>query len=269
MGPGIEWKNKCGKLFISLFCLFFIPTLSMAGSFRISPVRIQFDDGTRTTSVRITNDGNERVTIQLNVREWSQDDKGTDVYKKTEDIVFFPRIVTIEKSEERIIRIGYQGQERAATEKTYRLFLEELPVGEPGETALKFALNIVVPIYVNPLKEMKKPSIEKIQFSSGHLSVKVKNSGNVHFLIGKVTAVGLDNLGKEVFRGSVNGRSVLAGASKTLEVEIPEKECLETNKLNVMVEVDQDTMEEELALDRAQCFDKTEGKEGPGEQPSR
>jgi fimbrial chaperone protein len=236
----------------------------MSGSFKVSPVKLNLDSRINTTVIKITNQSDDKVTIQLDAKEWSQDETGPDTYNQSKDIVFFPRIITIEKREERIIRVGYQGNKSLKAEKTYRLFLEELPVAEPGETVLKLALRIAVPIFISPLKKTKKPSVEKVRFSEGNLAVNVKNSGNVHFLVGKITAIGLDSLGREVFKTDGNGWYVLAGADRTFDIDIPEKNCIKADKVKVTVEVDRTTMEHDLILDKAQCINKKEDEKNLG-----
>jgi fimbrial chaperone protein len=248
-------KLKFGNMGFSLMILFFLfqPALSLAGSFKISPIYIHIDSKTKTTTIKITNQGDERVTVQLDVKEWRQNETGPDTYKQTRDIVFFPKIVTIEKEAERIIRIGYQREEVVAKEKTYQLYIKELPVTKPGEKALKFTFNILVPIYVDPIKEFKKFSIEKVEFSEGKLAVKVKNSGNTHFSKGKVTAIGLDSFDKEVFKTGLEGWYVLAGVVRTLDIYIPKEDCRRTSKIRVAVEVEHTTMVEDRILDKTQC----------------
>ena len=239
-------------LYTVLFFLF-VPALSSAGNFRVSPVRLQFDPGTKTGVVRVTNNGDESVTVQLNTKKWTQSESGVEEYNKTEDIVYFPKIVTIGREEERIIRVGYKGKKNIASEKTYRLYLEELPVIKPGEMALKFALTMGVPIFISPAKEIEKPSIENLSFSNGTLAVKVRNDGNIHFIVGAITASGLDGKGREVFKTTQNGWYVLAGAKKTFQVNIPEPECQKAYKLDVTVEAKKTLMRGELILDKTQC----------------
>jgi fimbrial chaperone protein len=203
-----------------------LPSFVTAGSFKAVPVKLYLDARSRTEVLKITNEGNEKVTVQLNAKEWTQDEQGQDVYEDTKDIVFFPMIADIEKGEERIIRVGYQGQKQMQEEKTYRLFVEELPVSKPGEMALKFALKLGIPIFIQPLKETVAWSINGVDLSKGRLTVKVKNSGNTHFVVNTIKAVGLDGSGKEVFSRYINGWYTLAGVSKPFGMTVSYEECM-------------------------------------------
>lgn len=244
-------RARCS--FLVLFSFLLLPHLTSASSFKVTPVKLFFNPGTKTDVIRISNLGDNTLTVQLNAKKWTQDPTGLDQYEATKDIVFFPKIVTIDREEERIIRVGYQGKMDAASEQTYRLFLQELPVIKPGEVALKFALTMGVPIFIEPVKEIKKSSIEGLSFSKGILNVKIKNNGNRHFIVGEITASGLDGRGKGIFKTSGKGWYVLAGAEKTFQVNIPESDCQKASKLDVTVEVEQNLLKGNLDLNKSQC----------------
>lgn len=246
-----------------------LPSPVFAGSFKAVPVKLFFDAGSRTSVLRITNQGDEKATVQLDAKEWSQDEKGQDIYEETKDIVFFPKIADIEKGEEKIVRIGYQGQKVLLQEKTYRLFLQELPVTRPGEMALKFALRLGIPIFINPQKEVTGWAINGVTLSEENFTVKVKNSGNIHFIVGKIKAVGLDGSGKEVFSRDINGWYTLAGVSKPFSMAVSHDECMNIRAINVAVEVDNTKNEARLDVDNTMCIPKKESSKDPeraGEQ---
>ena len=52
------------------------------------------------------NEGDEKIEVQMGASEWTQDAEGKDRYTETNDLVFFPKIMTIESKEERILRAG-------------------------------------------------------------------------------------------------------------------------------------------------------------------
>ena len=259
-------RHKNWIIVLIIFSLLLLPKPIIAGAFKVVPVKLHLDSKKSTTSIRIINQGEEEVTLQLDAKEWSQNDMGADIYQQTKDIVFFPKIATIEKGEERIIRIGYQKKADAKNEKTYRLFLEELPVAKPGETSLRFALRMVVPIFISPLKEIRNLSIENVQFSEGKISVKVKNNGNVHSIVGKLSIAGIDRFGRKVFNVEGRGWYVLLGAAKTFELEIPEEKCIKAEKMMLAVEVDRDTLKKTLNFEQIQCGDGKDDEKDAGGQ---
>ena len=263
-------------LTITIWCIsliaissLFLPHLAKAGSFKVIPVKLFLDAGSKTAVIRISNLDDDSLTVQLNAKKWMQDKNGLDQYEDTRDIVFFPKIVTIDREEERIIRIGYQGKMKTASEQTYRLFLEELPVIKPGEMALKFALTMGVPIFIKPTKEINRPSIGSLTFSGGLLNVEIKNGGNKHFIVGDIVATGLSGQGREVFKTTGKGWYVLAGMAKVFKVNIPEPDCKKAYKLGVTVEVDKTLMRGDLVLDKTQCTNKKKDEKGPGDRSGK
>jgi len=236
--------------------LLLLPALALAGSFTAVPVKLTIDSRSKTEVLRIMNDGNEKVTVQLEAKAWSQDETGQDVYADTKDIVFFPKIADIEKGEERIIRIGYQGEKAPSTEKTYRLYLAELPVTSPGELALKFALRLGIPIFVSPRKENREWAVDKVGISEESLRVSINNSGNTHAVVSKIMATGLDASGKEVFSRNISGWYVLAGVSKPFAVDVSRQECLSVRTINVTAEAGKIVRDTTLNVDRTMCTPK-------------
>ena len=240
-----------------------LPSFAGAGAFMAMPIRLFIDGHSRTEVLRITNQGNEKVTVQLDAKAWRQDAAGKDVYEMTKDIVFFPKIVDIEKGEERIVRIGYQGQNALTTEHTYRLFLEELPVTKPGELALKFSLRLSIPIFVKPMQEMRPEwAVDGLSLSEETLKFQVRNNGNIHLMVGKITAIGRDNSGKETFTGETTGWYILAGAARPFAMDFSRGECLRTGTVNVSVKANRDTRESTLDVEQHMCAPKQKGSKG-------
>ncbi len=254
---------------IFLILLLLFPIQAIAGSFKVIPIKLFFDAKSSSTVLRLINEGPEKVTVQLNAMIWSQDENGEDEYKPTKDIVFFPRIADIDKGEERIVRVGYQGPKAGTLEKTYRFFIEELPVSKPGETALKFVLKLSVPIFIAPDKEIKERVIEKAELSTGRVLVKVKNSGNAHFTADKIKAAGFDLSGAKVFSNEISGWYVLAGASKTFPIDIPEEECLKASLIKIKAEIENSGMDAQLKVDPFQCKKPETQKETDKDKPGK
>jgi fimbrial chaperone protein len=204
--------NRAIVIILSILPLL-LPGSALAGSFKVVPVRLSFDARSKSAVVKITNEGEEKVTVQLDAKTWSQDDAGVDLFEETADILFFPRMATIEKGEERIIRVGYQGKPTTG-EQTYRLFIHELPVVIPGEMAIKFALTMSIPIFISPHKEISDWRIEEVGLADESLKVKVRNSGNSHLVVSNIKASGLDDSGADAFSRTVSGWYSLPGSTR-------------------------------------------------------
>lgn len=254
-----------------------VPLIAEAGSFKAVPVRLYLDARTKTAVLKVKNDGDEKVTVQLEAVSWAQDSEGKDIYEPTKDIVFFPKIADIEKDQEKIIRVGYEGKkaEASAAEKTYRLFVQELPVSKPGEVAIKMAIRLGLPVFVAPEKAVKQGVIEKMDISEGSLRVRVRNKGNSHIIIGRIKAKGIDEAGADAFAAESAGWYVLAGGARVFAVDVAKTDCLKAKEIKVEAEADKAVISGSLNVDKNLCTDKPAAKEPkkergePGEPGSK
>ncbi len=230
------------------------PLPASAGSFTVVPTIVSLDARARTAVFRVTNTGDAPVTVQMEIVTWSQEgDAGDDRYAPTNDLVLFPKIVTIDRGSERTVRIGYQAAPAGPREKAYRLYLRELPVSQPGETAVKMALRLGIPIFIKPGTDVRQRAIENVTLRQGELQVRVANGGTRHVLVKSVGATGLDASGEQVFSKDAGGWYVLAGTRRTFFVDLPEDECKRARLLRVVLATDQTAMDARAPVDTAEC----------------
>lgn len=231
-----------------------IPSFISAGEFRVTPIRLDFDRGTRSGTITIVNEGNERLNVQMKAFEWTQDASGKDQYIETNDIIFFPKIMTLEKKEEKILRAGIRIP-ATTKEKTYRLFIEEIPEPRKAEGVnVAIAIRFGVPIFVKPIKEEVKGLIEKIELSKGNLNIIVRNNGNSHFIIQAINLKGKNIKGEEIFSKELGGWYLLAGVSRLYSTTIPEETCKGITKLDVEVRTNRLNLNGQLDVDQAMCL---------------
>lgn len=243
-------------LLVVVFSFLVLPSLVNAGQWRVAPVRINLDQRAKSSVITILNDGDETVTLQGNAMEWTQDALGKDVYKETKDLIFFPRVLMLKKGEQKIVRAGIRVP-ATAKEKTYRLFLEEIPqpkTGTSGATQLTVTIRFGVPIFVKPLKEEPAAELAAVTLDKGAVSADVRNTGNTHFRITEVTVKGSDAKGQETFAEKLNGWYLLAGASRVYSTLIPPEKCTATKQLDITVSTDTNiTLNRQLNVDTVQC----------------
>jgi len=97
-----------------------------AGAFTVNPIRVVFSPDTHSALLLLHNRGTEALRFQLGVFAWDQSPNGEMQLTPGEDIVFFPSLLTLTPGGTRNVRVG-PVTPFAATEKTYRIFIEELP----------------------------------------------------------------------------------------------------------------------------------------------
>jgi fimbrial chaperone protein len=138
----------------------------------------------------------------------------------------------------------------AEREKTYRLFIEEIP--EPRKDAqegakISVAIRFGVPVFVRPLKEEIRGEIERAELAGGNVKMRVKNTGNVHFAINTV------NVGAGEFLKETKGWYLLAGAARDYSVPLPADVCKNAAKLEVTIKADQLELKRSIDVDKAKC----------------
>lgn len=243
------------KLLMLVWLLVLVPSLSYAGEWRVTPIRLDFDKEAKSAVITVSNDSADKVHLQIKAMEWVQDAEGKDKYNDTSDIVYFPKIMVLEKNEEKILRAGIKTA-ALEKEKTYRLFIEEIPEPSKAEGAkVAIALRFGVPIFVKPQKEETKGEIEKLEMSKGGaLKAVVKNSGNVHFMISSINIKGKNKAGDEIFSKELSGWYLLNGISRPYITQIPHDTCKDLERFNVEVKTKEFNLNGKLDVDTAMCL---------------
>ncbi|HOE16361.1 MAG TPA: fimbria/pilus periplasmic chaperone [Syntrophorhabdaceae bacterium] len=231
----------------------FFHDISYSGEFRVSPIRLDLDAKAKSGVVTVFNESDVKLQCQMKAFEWTQDSEGKDVYNETQDIIFFPRLMTVDPKSERIIRAGIRIP-AVAKEKTYRLFIEEIPEPKKTEgTAVAVTIRFGVPIFVRPVKEEAKGAIENVGLSKGTISIAVRNAGNVHLIINSVTILGKDQKGEKTFARELSGWYLLNGVSRTYSAPIPPDACVKTAAFDTEVKTDRLNLKYTLNVDASMC----------------
>ncbi|MBI5663943.1 MAG: molecular chaperone [Nitrospirae bacterium] len=233
-----------GIIFLVLFS-----SRAFPANFTVSPIRIFFDGTQKTTVLTVKNMSDTPVSLEIKTVLWEHEQD----YSPTGDIIFFPKMLTMGGGEEKIIRIGHK-MPAGQTEKTYRMFVSEIPAlrREEGAT-LQMVMNLGVPIFIQPAMPSPNGEIEKLTLSNGKLNISLKNSGNVHFLIRSIKVSGKDNELKEVFGAEMAGWYLLAGNSKEYTLEIDRESCAKIKDLRIDIETDGLSIGKDFPVSNEMC----------------
>ena len=240
-----------------------LPSGVFPASLKFVPMSILLDSEPMRGALTIINSGEEKVIVQLQLMRWVQDGQGSDVYEPTKDLVFYPQIVSIAAGKEGTVRVGYDQPGPPSGERSYRLFVQELPVKKPGEKVVRIALRVGIPVFIAPRNPHPVLSYENTRIADGRLQVMFKNSGNAHSVIQKISVTGLDEAGKEVFAKEVSGWYVLPGVSKAFPVEVAPGECQASKILKIQGTAGDVIVSGQFNVDAASCAQLMEsGKQG-------
>jgi fimbrial chaperone protein len=226
-----------------------------ATNFTVTPIRLVFSSSTRSAILTLRNQHTEPLRFQLNLFAWDQNPTGEMQLTPTEDIVFFPTLLTLAPGESRNIRVG-PTTPFAATEKTYRVFVEELPpleTPEGGPTGVRVLTRMGIPIFLQPTKVVQQGHIEGMAIRAGKLSFQVKNTGNVHFVEQQLRVKGFSQAGDSLFDQQKTGWYVLAGGLRLHELELPKDACAKIHTLAIEVQSEGKTFQEWFDVPPGAC----------------
>ena len=252
LGGMISYRSP---LLLVLFLLaLLLPRPVTAGSWRVIPILLDFDQKTRSGVITLLNDGESKISLQIKSYAWSQDDTGKDQYQEDAELIFFPRLLTIEPGKSAVLRVGLQIP-ATAVEKTYRLFIEEIPEARKADqgATIAIALRFGVPIYAAPLKSEPRGEFVEATLAKGTVTTVIKNSGNVHFRIQTVQLVGKDASGAEVLRQKLDGWYLLSGISRPYVFTLPAEECRKATTLELLADTDQKDIVTGIKVDPQAC----------------
>ena len=236
--------------------LLFVLSQAWGADFSVNPIRLELGPSVRSGAFVVRNDGKEKVSFQIDAMEWTQDAAGVDQYTATRDLVFFPKILAVEGGEEGIIRVGAKTP-LVPAEKTYRLFIQELPspaqAATPDGPRVNLLLRFGAPVFVAPVQPADGADLSGLGMAKGVLSLSVKNTGNRHQMIQGIHLKGADAQGRQVYELTLADRYLLAGTTKPFTATIPAETCQRIAALTVEFKSDKVGLTRKLDINRAMC----------------
>ena len=221
-----------------------------AGDFIVNPVRLDVKQSAKSASVSVVNDGPDKLSFQLQAMEWSQDNDGKDVYTDTGNLIFFPKLMSIDPGQEAIVRLGFKTS-ATSVEKTYRLFIEELPgivkKAEGNSAQINFLVRFGLPIFAAPIVPQDGLVINAVELKRGVLSFMAQNSGNRHQMYKSIRIEGTNAANVPVFGLDIADRYLLASLSKPYKATLSARQCREL--ASVIIHIETDRLEQSRKFD--------------------
>ena len=179
----------------------------------LAPTRFVLKAKAPTGLLSLRNGRSQASRFQVQAFAWTESAAGKMVLVPTEDIVFFPPLLTVQPGEIRKIRIG-AAVPFAPVEKSYRLIIQELPPLESHdgeESGIHTLMKFNLPVFLQAARPASQAQLEDFVLKDGQLSFRVKNEGNSHLLLQSVSVTGSGKSGEAVFEHQLAGWYVLAG----------------------------------------------------------
>jgi len=174
-----------------------------ASDLAVNPVRITLSGDVRVAAVNVRNAGAERIVLQLQALDWSMHD-GVEDYTASDDILATPPVFAIEAGQTRVVRVGLARPVDRASERSYRLFLQEVPAAGTESNSVRVALRIGIPIFVEPTVPASQLTWRATRAGEHAIVLEATNSGNLHYQVAQAVL-------KLPESGAVWGRTTSAG----------------------------------------------------------
>ncbi len=199
----------------ALFLLLVLPMATLApaeaqtGGIQIAPVMVTLSPERSITSLRLRNGRARPVAFEVDAYVWTQQN-GRDVLTPTREVIVAPGVFEVAPAGEQVVRLGVRAPAQE-TERAYRLLLRELPSQRGEGSALGFALEMSLPVFVTPAGATA--SLQARSETHGDMrAIVLSNTGRAHLQLSSVQDVDA--------AGALDApRYLLAGASA--EVELP------------------------------------------------
>ncbi len=251
---GHTWRTLLAATFAVVGLALCQADAARAASFSVNPIQINLSASVKTSMLAVKNETDQPVRFQVTATAWTQDPSGQMVLTPTQDVIFFPALLTLQAHEERKVRVGVTVPP-GATERTYRIFIEELPPLEKPEqpSGVTMLTKMGIPIFLQPARVSSHGVLQDLGVKGGHFAFSLVNTGTVHFIPQTVAVRGFDASGAAVFDQKVNGWYVLAGTRRVFDVDLGEKACREIRSLTAEVAFSDATLKEGLQTPGGVC----------------
>jgi fimbrial chaperone protein len=211
-----------------------------ASAFTVTPVRVLLSPGTSSALLTVRNDSTELIRFQISLRAWNLSPDGDMQLTETKDLVFFPAMMELKPAEERKVRIGSAFKAAVPTERSYRIFFEELPPAQvaTAETAgaqVRVLTKMGIPIFIQPASLVIKADLTNVSAAQRKVSFDVQNAGNTFFTVTNAKITGTNKTGVPTFTKQLDGWYVLAGGTRHFQFEIPADACTSSDRFKLEV----------------------------------
>jgi fimbrial chaperone protein len=211
------------RLAVGFVAAALLPLCALGGSLRVGPTQVDLSVRHPVAVLEVQNTGEEATLAQLDAFAWTQAGTG-DLLESTGDLIATPLVINLTPGETRLVRVGLREPvgpmsqpNRAMVERSFRLFVREVPILSVPESGLRFAVRIGVPVFALPAEARPVASTgltwRWLPDLQGCASVQVFNPSARHERV--LAAQMLSSSGEVLWRAS-EPVYVLAGSKRAL-----------------------------------------------------
>lgn len=162
------------------------PIAAAQTGFSIQPLKLNLSGRQKNTSIELTNLTNQTLPIQIKLFSWSQKN-GEQVLEPSRDVFFAPPITNVEANSKQTVRFRLKRGADVDRERSYRLFIEQLPPTNPAlAAAMDFRLRFNIPLFVAAVRYSDPDFLVTATAVEGGLRVRLNNRGKSHVKVKNV-----------------------------------------------------------------------------------
>jgi fimbrial chaperone protein len=166
----------------------------------VSPIRVYMNQTHPITSMKLTNKSEHPIYLQLKSMQWGQNSE-IDTYAQTNDIIISPPMTVIMPGEKQLVRLALRTKINSDSEKTYRIFIQQIPKFQSDSLGVSFNLQIGIPLFIEPTVFSAKKLNWKVSVQNNRLQIKITNPSVYHVQLThfKITSNNKDFFSKNIF----------------------------------------------------------------------
>lgn len=145
-----------------------------ASNFEIAPVVLELSSSRTAGVIKIVNNDNHNVSLQIRAYDWNQVDSKDDL-QPTQNLIISPPVFNLAPGASQVIRVVSR-QAAGAGEIAFRLLIDEIPSAAEGAT-INFKFRISMPVFIAPTAP-PKAQLEYQLRAGKPVRLQVQNVGN-------------------------------------------------------------------------------------------
>jgi fimbrial chaperone protein len=231
---------------------------ALAEGFTVSPMSVTLGSGARSATLTLRNDDAAPKSFSIRALAWHHDEQGNEQFEESTDLIYFPRLLTLEPDQQALVRLGLR-LPPAQVERSWRLLVEELPAPgtKPSGSRVRVRVRFGVPVFATPAPSVVGRAIalvaDDVTRREGSLRWSLRNAGGQHELFEQLSVRGLDAQGQPLFAHEAKVRYLLAGERRRLTVEVPATACARLAGFAVQGKTKRGLFEQTLEVPPAAC----------------
>ncbi len=161
-------------------------SIAEAASLRVAPVLVDLKAPVSASSLRIWNDAQRPISVQVRIFRWSQEG-GKENFTPATDVVVSPPITKLKGGGENMVRIVRTSKTPIRGEESYRVIVDELPeAADRRSGTVNLVIRHSIPVFFAAGDLSGAKPAWSISRASGGYQVSVVNSGDKRLRVANI-----------------------------------------------------------------------------------